>query len=198
MVQFTPQEQKWIDHCFDATLFQFVKNPLTRDNLDHIRQAINYRNYHIGQIGVKNHALMHSIFDKMGYCRDGKTTKDNAMKKEIALEKEKAAIWTQQREEALAQIDAKIMELIQMKKDLQTHDDSFNLIVKEKAKVAEAAFKKDIKAERKESQTDLLTETLQTLGELNLRELREIAREQKITNYSRMRKADLVKAIGVK
>ena len=120
------------------------------------------------------------------------------MQKEIALEKEKAAVWSIEREAAIAKIDKNIMDLIQMKKDLQMHDETFNEVVKKKAKIAEDKFKEEIKIERKESQKSLLTDTLQTLSELNLRELREIARAKKITNYSRMRKADLVKAIGVK
>lgn len=195
MVKFTKDEQEFINHCFSSTLVYFVENPLERDNEEHIRQAINYRNYNIGHIGVENHKLMHSILDKLGYCKDGKTTKTEAMTREIELEKEKAEIWAKERDFTIEQIDGKIKELQKMKRDLVNHDKKFNEEVKEKAVVAQNEFKEKIKEERIESQNLLIKETQKALKDMTLRELRTIAMQNKIPKYSRMLKVDLITAI---
>ncbi len=193
--QFTENEQTWIDHCFDSTLYHFVQDPLRRDNPDHIRQAINYRNYNIGSIGARNHEYMHSVFSKLGYCNDGKTTKTEEMNQKIALEKEKAEVWAKQKAKAIGEIDQKIAELKDMKEELINHDLKFNEVVKEKAEKVKEQFQKEIKEDRKESQNLLIRATQEKIDNMNVRELCAEASIRGIKNYSRMKKADLLIAI---
>ena len=193
--KFTEEEQIFIDHCFNSTLHIFVENPLNRDNIEDIRKAVNYRNYNIGSIGVKNHEYMHSIFDKIGYCNDGKTTKSEAHKREIALEEEKAAIWTTQRDSAILKCDERIAELQQIKRDLISHDKMFNKIAEEKAVVAKEEFQEKIKEERTESRNMLIRETNDQISGMNTRELRKLASERGVKCYSRMNKAEMQIAI---
>lgn len=194
-IKFTTEEQTFIDHCFNSTLHIFVENPLNRDNTEDIRKAVNYRNYNIGSIGVKNHEYMHSIFDKMGYCRDGKTTKDEEYQRELALEKEKAEIWTKTRDLALVEVKNKMKELRKLEKELLNHDTKFNEVIKKKAKIAQTEFKEKMKEERRESQSLLIQETRKSVDDMNLRELRLMAKQRKIINYSRMKKVDLLEAV---
>ena len=107
--EFTKDEQGFIDHCFNSTLHVFLENPLKRDNADHIREAVNYRNYKIGTIGPENHVLMWSILDKLGYCKDGKITKNEEYKRQLSLEQEKAELWAKQRDLAVSECDTKIV-----------------------------------------------------------------------------------------
>jgi len=194
-IKFTEDEQKFIDHCFDSTLAHFVKDPLSRDNVEHIREAVNYRNYNIGQIGIKNHELMHSIFDKMGYCKDGKTTKNEAFKREVALEQEKAEVWTQQRDLAVLDCDEKIKELQKIKQSLLGHDKKFNEIAKEKAEIAKNKFQEKIKEERIESRNILIRESSDLVDGMNVRQLRDLGRERGVKCCSRMNKAEMQTAI---
>lgn len=193
--KFTKDEQDFINHCFDSTLHHFIGNPLKRDNANDIRKAINDRNYNIGQIGPENHELMHFIFDKLGYCKDGKTTKNEEYQRQIALEKEKAELWNNQRKIAIEDIHSKIAELKQMEQDLLNHDINFNKVVAEKAKVVKEQFQKEIKEERKESRNMLIRETQKEVNDMVVRELRVLASERGVKNYSRMNKAEMQQAI---
>lgn len=193
--EFTKDEQGFIDHCFKSTLHVFLENPLKRDNADHIREAVNYRNYNIGTIGPENHILMWSILDKLGYCKDGKITKDEEYKRQLSLEQEKAELWAKQRDVAVSECDTKISELQQIKRDLINHDIKFNEVVKEKAKVAQEEFKEQIKEERIESRTMLIRESQSLVDTMNVRQLRVLCSEKGIKNYSRLNKAEMQTAI---
>ena len=193
--KFTEEEQTFIDHCYASTLHHFIGNPLKRDNPDHIREAINDRNYNIGQIGPENHKLMHSIFDKLGYCKDGKTTKDEEYQRQIKLEEEKVELWNKQRKIAIEDIHSKIAELKQLEQDLLNHDINFNKIVEEKAKVVKEQFQKEIKEKRKDSRNMLIRETQDQIDNMVVRELRVLASERGVKNYSRMNKAEMKQAI---
>lgn len=189
--KFTKEEQGFIDHCFETTLYHFVQNPLDKGKEKDVLEAINYRNYNIGSIGIDNHKLMHSILDKMGYCKDGKTTKTEAMQKEIALEQEKASIWATEKAELISQAQKQIKELQGIISDLESHDEKMDK--KEKAIMANAEekIKENLKREREESQKNIIVDIEKRIDQMNLRELRALAREKNIANYSRMAKADL-------
>jgi hypothetical protein len=193
--KFTEDEQGFINHCFKSTLHVFLENPLKRDNIEDMRKAINYRNYNIGSIGKENHILMWSIFDKIGYCKDGKMTKDEEHKRQMALEQEKVELWANQRDIAISECDEKIAELQQIKRDLISHDIKFNEVVKEKAKVVQEEFKEQVKEERKESRNMLIRESQNMIDQMTVRELRVLCREKGIKNYSRINKAEMKIAI---
>lgn len=190
--KFTKQEKKFIDECFQMTLDHFITNPLTRDNPEDILKAVNYRNYYIGQIGITNHQIMWSIFDKMGYCKDGKMTKADRERQKEAEHLLKLEQWKQESGLAIAKIDAKIQELEEIKKDILSHEVAFDKKMKIKEKQVKAALHKQMDIEREVSQQKTIDTAMKKVNTMTLRELRVVARDKKIKNFSRMSKADLL------
>jgi hypothetical protein len=196
-IKYTQEELKFIEMCFVETLFHFIQNPLNRDNPDDIREAINYRNYNIGSIGPYNHDLMHSIFDKMGYCNDGKTTKTEKYQRELQFEKEKAEAWGIKRSELIEKIDAQIAELKQMKKDYLDFETDYQKMIKEEAAKVKAQFQEDMKKEKVVMQKNLeqnITER-KDISDMTVRELKAFAKEKGIKGATHQPNKAALKAL---
>jgi len=195
MIEFTDEENKFIDFCFETTLNHFVKNPKNRKDLNDIREVINYRNYNVGQIGRRRHELMWSIFEKMGYCRDGKTTKQEELQAKLQREREQLEAWEKEKKKLMSEIDLKIAELKKVKKKLQEHDLNFSETIKKKAEIAQKEFKKQIQQDRDESRSLLIAQSREVLEEMGYQELRVIAKTKGIPEFYKMKKAELITAI---
>lgn len=196
MIKFTKEENIFINRCFEITLIHFVKNPKKRDDIDDIREVVNYRNYRVGSIGVPNHKLMHSIFGKMGYCNNGKTTLEEEEKRLESIKIIEKNKWIKDRNEMLELIDSNIGQLNKKKIEILNHDKNFNKIVKAKTIVAQEAFSKQMNDERDKSRDKLVEETQKTISELSYPELRKIAKEKKIPDFHKMKTAELQSVIG--
>lgn len=197
MKKFTEDENKFIDWCFNTerVKIHFLNDPKRRDNITDIRTVINYRNYNVGTIGIPNHKLMHSIFEKMGYCRDGKTTlKEKEKEKEAKKEAERKA-WGIEKKKMLRMIEKKRKELNNIEIEINNHDKSFEKVIEEKKIIAQDAFSKKMTDERKESRDKLTSNVHKSVDSLSYNNLRAMAKEKKIENYGKMKKVDLIESI---
>ena len=203
MSKYTPEELKFINHCFDTTLAHFANNPLVRAKDADIREAINYRNYNIGSIGVAGHKNMHSIFKKMGYCNNGKTTIDEQMQRDLQVEEEKVAQWGIDKDEMIAELRAVIKACQKQIDDLAMHDKRFKIYVQKQAKLTQIKFTAEMKEDRVVSQKKIINESKISVQDakisyenLNVKQLRQLAKKKEIPNYYRMTKDILKKALA--
>ncbi|MHA2181045.1 MAG: Rho termination factor N-terminal domain-containing protein [Promethearchaeota archaeon] len=196
MTKFTKEENAYIDQCFVRTKVIFIDDPKQRDNETDILFLVNYMHDKIGNIGPDNHKLMYSIFNKLGYCKDGKTTLEqeriNVAKKEREAEKQ----WINDRNIALTRIDAKMAALEKLKLELEGKDKEFIERSKENKKLLLEDFNKKEKQKKEQEQKRIIKLANKQLNEMTVPELREVAKGKNIKNYSKMRKAELQAAIG--
>jgi hypothetical protein len=196
MIKFTKEENTYIDQCFERTKVIFIDDPKQRDNETDILFLVNYMHDRIGHIGPDNHKLMYSIFNKFGYCKDGKTTLEqeriNKAKKEQEAEKQ----WIKDRNIALNRIDAKMAALVNLKSELEGKDKEFIERSKENKKLLLDDFNKKEKQRIEQEQKRIIKLATKQLNEMTVPELREVAKDKNIKNYSKMRKAELQAAIG--
>jgi hypothetical protein len=196
-IKFTKEENGFIDRCFEDTLFHFIQNPRKRDDIEHIREVVNFRNYKIGYIGKENHKLMWSIFDKMGYLKDGKTTKTEEYKRQLQLEKDKADVWANNKAILLSQIKNSIEDLKQMQKDIENHETNYELMVKAEADKVRIKFQKDMKIKKEVMQKDIIENVSQrkSLNDMTVKELRDVARQNGVVGYGQAKNKAELKAM---
>ena len=193
--KFTKIEQAYIKECFDLSLARFLKNPLNRNNLEDIRKVVNYRHDNMGQIGVNNHQIMHSIFSKMKYCKDGKTTMDEREAQIKAKEEQTVIDWETDKNKLLTQIDEKVEKLLEMKMQIQSHDISHDQESEIQLQQVQVQMKKEFKEKKIESQKQLVEQVTKSIDEMTIRELIIVAKAKGIVNYSRMKKEVLLAAV---
>jgi len=163
MVEFTEEERKFIEDSFEMTRRFFPDDPLNKrigdDNINDIMLAVNYRHDHIGGLGTRGHKIMWGIFNKLGFCKDGKTT-------------------FEEREQQIK--EAKEAEIRQRKKAQKERIEELNRFIKEAQEKLERVQKTDeeIEAEITQKELEAKRELQEQMSALRVQKQRKAERNQ--------------------
>lgn len=194
-ITFTENEQAFINMCFEETLFAFIKDPLDPKNPDHILEAINYRNYKIGYLGEEKHKIMWSVFEKLGYGKDGKKTLQQIKEEEHLKEEEEKAAWGILKQNLLEQITEKLNVLTILKKELESFDEKEAVKLEEQRQEEIKLIEEKLEIVKAEDQDIISNIALNEISKLKKADLQDIAKKLNIPYYYKKNKTELIQTI---
>ncbi|MHA1795347.1 MAG: Rho termination factor N-terminal domain-containing protein [Candidatus Helarchaeota archaeon] len=193
---FNEEEQRFINETFRITLPYFVDSPLDRDNQEDMLKALRYREKHIGYIGVKGHRIIQSIYDKLGYWKDGITTKTEKEREQKIKTIEKEVNFKKEKAQMIDAINKQIQALQNLKAEIESEDEK---VAKQATKIKNKLAEKEkmlIENERLKIREELLKKASAKLNQMTVAQLREAAKKKGIKKIATMRKNELVKEIA--
>jgi len=194
-LKFTETEQKYISDTFRRTLIHFADKPLNRDNPNDLRAALVYREKYIGNIGIKGHKTTQGIYDKLGFCKDGQTTKAEAAKQIVVQKATLKADYTNEKRKMIAELNKRILDLENLKAEISSEEEK---VERESEKIHSGML--DEEKARIQNAKDLIRQTLlekqqNKLQSFTVKQLRDLARDKGLSNFSSARKKELVDLI---
>ena len=198
---FTHSEQAYIDQTFEM---ERVKSHFFKEGVSdldpttdaHILKVLGHRDQKIGFIGKEGHDLMHAIYHKLGYGKDGITTL-----KDIAIEKERIRLLDENKlkdlkEAAIAKIGTQIKELLAIKADLEMS----NADIKTFEAKARAKFEAELDTRLRKEEKKVIQKEIQKITKatelMNIPQLKKLAKQRNLTGYSKLRKNELIHLIN--
>ena len=195
-IKFTDTEQTYINDTFTIVNPHFAANPLNRDNPNDLREALRFREYNIGSIGVEGHKTSHAIFDKLGFCEDGKTTKNALREKLIADQKQAAIAINKEKHDLKDTVRKRIQELENLYAEIDAEDEKVESIKMEiHEETAQIAAEK-LAVAKIDHRQQLIAKANDALNDMTVTDLRKMAEANKIKGFSTKRKQELIKLLS--
>jgi len=198
---FTKSEQAYITQSFEleqvkSHFFKEGVPDLDPNKAAHILKVLFHRDNKIGFIGKEGHDLMHGIYHKLGYGKDGITTLEA-----IAKERERIILLEQNelkelKEAALVQVRNQIEELKALEEDLKKSNSDIKAFeAKERVKLEEELQHKLRKEEKKLIQKEIV-KIKKATDQMNIPQLKQLAKQRNLSGYSKLRKNELIHLIN--
>ena len=198
---FTNSEKAYITQSFEM---EQVKSHFFKEGVSdldpttdaHILKVLGHRDQKIGFIGKEGHDLMHAIYHKLGYGKDGITTL-----KDIAIEKERIKLLEQNelkdlKEAAIVKVQHQIKELQALEEDLKKSNSDIKAFeATERAKLEAELDTRLRKEEKKVIQKEIKKIKLAT-DQMNIPQLRKLAKQRNLKGYYNLRKGEMINFIN--
>ena len=198
---FTNSEKAYITQSFEL---EQVKSHFFKEGVSdldptkdaHILKVLFHRDNKIGFIGKEGHDLMHAIYHKLGYGKDGMTTLAA-----IAIERERMNQLEQNqlkelKDSAIKKVENQMKELEGILEDLKMSSSDIEAFeATERAKL-EAELEKKLRKEEKKMIQKESRKITKATDLMNIPQLKKLAKQRNLTGYSKLRKNELIHLIN--